>query len=459
MNPEKKQRRAAQSKVVRGSNLDSSRYLDCLAGGGLKTGIIFCVLLALFVQVELQFRHFNNRSVPNATHFIAERGYQDVDVFDWVITGFMLPKGAVWFRAPRPLYPAIITLAYRTGMIHVQPAHTPAEQNQQIMKGVHVLQVANRFFAIASMWMLFCLFRRFGSDWISAYIGTAIACSGFGFSFWVAQATPDVYAYFCSAAMCAALLIAYEAKDKRDVSERLRGKASSGIPAEQHGTIMKWAAAGLFTGFLLLGKELYSFVLFAIILFIMGRRWREMAAYLVCCALPVLLWNFYSVHIAHLWDPARYFHEYGYLTWIFEKLLPASLMKKLQLIGENFDHQVIHFLQAFVYIPVLLMFLGMVKRPVTGQATVLVAFFFSFYAMIFGSNFSFPRISFTLWPAVYFFAWRGIEYLAENASQFVAQQPGSRRAPLIVLRSVEILVAILLVFLQNQMLYEAYMYG
>jgi hypothetical protein len=417
-------------------------YRHLLIGRGL--GWFGAATLAvIFLQVFVQFRWHNNQPIPGvcAPYYPKETNYQNNDMLAWVSTGLMLPKSAVWYRAPRPLFPLIVTAANTVGIIPTPTNFHPNSLDPTLLnRAVQVFQIANALMAVAALWLFFAACLWLGLSPPGALLATILAGSGFGFSYFVVQAIPEVLSYFSVAVVLAGTAVVSEYH-----GEKVRSLLSSALA---------WGALGLVTGILLLGKELYFLVLFVGLLLLWKRMWAGLVAFGVMCVLPTTLWMHYITNIGKFFDPVIYYQEYQFMVWIWKELLPADAVNKLRLLGTNLQNQITTLLQAFVYVPVLLMIVGLTLQRVRSQGIVVGAFFLSLYGAMLASNFTMPRIMFMTWPFVFFFAWLGIDFLAQRAAEFLPEGARSKAR-----WGLSVAAVLMLAWLQNQMLFAAYCYG
>ena len=396
-----------------------------LLGRGLSALAIVGVLVLLLAQVLIEVRVARRRPVPPvmARWYPAALHGQVEDVVDWVKTGILLPRSAVPVRAPRPLYPFIVTIAKGVGLFSSIQEN---DGGRILERGIRILVAANIVFAVAAGWLFFSASRRFGLAAAPAVCATVVALSGRGFSYWTAQAIPEVLTYFASVACLIAGVWAVEAEARGARGWRLAGA---------------WAIVGTLVGIFLLGKELYWLVLMGCLLLAARKSWRALVAFLLTSLLPTAAWLFYVIR-AGIFHPADYYGHYGFVTWLFTYLLPAPAPDKIQTLGMLFDLQVDSFLIAFVWIPVLLFCVGVAKWRVPNKQAFLWIFFLSQYLMFTASQFVRSRLMFWTWPVVYFFAWCGVEWLVGRLSR----RSGSRALPWIA----RLAVVVFLVWLQTR---------
>ncbi len=411
---------------------------------GIKAALLLAVLFA--GQIAIQFRIHNGRPVTGdcAKFYQPQFENQNIDVPDWIQTGLMLPQGAINHRAPRPLWPGLIVIARGMGFVDWPLAGPSPASNMEtaILQSLRVLQRANIVMAWLCMWAFAAGMRRLGHGVGSCAAATVVAGSGFGFSFWIPQAIPEVLSYFSVMLTLVAVTIATEMEERAADSSRFR-------------SIRLWALVGFLVGFLTLGKELYNLNLFVALFLLWRRRWFGAGAFVLCSLLPVWLWNYYIVHIRHIFDPEKYARDYGFVVWLRNVIFHAPPMEKLGQLGKNLDTQISSFFRAFAYVPVFLMLIGMVKRPVPALRVPTALFLVSIAALFFASNFIQPRISFMAWPVVYLFCWRGVEWCADRVAGNAANLGWGRfLAPAVCGAWL-----LFFVWLQNQMLFAAYVYG
>ena len=330
----------------------------------------------------------------------------------------MLPQNAVWLRAPRPLYPSIVTAARELGVIRFTPRQfaDDASSRDVIRQGVRVLVSANLVMAVACIWMFFALLRFAGSDTASAAMGSIAAGAGFGFSFWTSQAVPEVLSYFSVALFLAAVALSEE----RELRAPLSHAKSAAL----------WGGVGLLTGILVLGKELYLLNLTGVLFLLWRRRWAGAAAFLAVSLVPGALWRHYIVDVRHIFDPERYRREYNYILWFTDTLFHQPLPVKVERFAGNLWRQALSFARAFVFVVPVAAAAGLWLKPLRRQWVPLAIFLLSFSALQLGSNFIMPRISFMAWPVVYLFAWRAVEWCGEWLARRFADAGQARRARL-----------------------------
>jgi hypothetical protein len=418
--------------------MERRRFFDDLVGRSLTPARRLAVAALILAQIVAQYEMRRGRPVPGEERrfFRWEIGYQNVDALSWVETGMLLPRSAVDFRAHRPLYPAILMVARWFGLVHSGP------WKEVFSAHARVLKAANGLLAFAALWIFFAVACFFGMDTGSAVCATVLAGSGFGFSFFVSQAIPEVLSYTSLIVFVAAMILA---------EERL---ARTSKPAPPEARV--WGIVGLLLGVILLGKELYGFVLLGLAVLALRRRGlRTAGAFVGAAALPTLLWTLY---ISWMHFPQRNV-DLSHAAWIWTTLLPADLLRQYGLIAANLSDQVTAFLEAFVYLPVFFMVIGMLKRPVQGQGRYLAAFFCSIAAMYFAYGEVHPRSWFLAWPVVYFFGWQGIEVAGDWMAALFIRTEGASPPRAASSAAFALLMLAILVWLQNQMLYRVYFYG
>lgn len=374
---------------------------ECIRGKGLSRAAAAGVVLVLLAQVAIEFRVARARPAPESVRrwYPAELHGQVEDVVAWVDTGLLLPAGAIPVRSPRPLYPFIVTVGKWAGLFSPFP---PTDRPEIIHRGIQILLAANIAFSIASGWLFLAACRRFGLALLPALCATIVALSGRGFSHYTAQAIPEVLTYFASIVCILAGLLAVEAEARGVTGKRL---------------VAIWSVVGILVGLFLLGKEVYWLVLMGAVWLSARKAWRPLAGFLLASLLPTTAWLYYIVRVIRVFDPADYYPHYQFVTWLFTDLLPAPAAGKIELLGANLTRQVVSFLQAFIWVPVLLACVGAVARRPKHAGAFLGLFFLSQYVMFLASNFVRDRLMFWTWPVVYFFAWSGVEWIAERSSE------------------------------------------
>jgi len=444
------QQEASSKRTFTGSGL--AYYLF---GGGMSTNARVLLLVLLSFQVLINFQVFYNKPVPSQ-YFPAYQNYQDVDVTDWIYTGAMLPGNAPQVRAMRPLYPFPITIAKWLGIVKVRPdiaSYPPGKYLKSpvysLTAPLYILLGFNCLMAVAALYIFCAICLRFGFSLTSAIGATLIAGGGFGFTFWVSQAVPEVFGYFVMAASLGAIIIAFENEGS--------GQAEETRAQQLKYASVAWGAAGLLVGILLLGKELYCVPVFAGLLLLFTRRFAGLAAFSIAVILPTLVWNFYMAKIVGAYDPRKYLNDYRFVIWLFQDLPPASWPQRIAILWHNLWLQIVSFGQAYAFVPVALAAVGLAThhRAIPRQGWVLAAFFAGLYVMFLASNFIRPRLMFISWPVVYYFGWLGLEWLAEKITSGI--RSGDSRAML--QKYLKIATVLGLIYLGTRQQFAWYYYG
>ena len=373
--------------------------------GGMTTRGFVLFLAALFLLMGLFAQH--RLGSPLGTHarkyFRADRMNQNIDTTVWVWTGFMLPANAPAVRAMRPLYPAVLMLGTLTGAIPVDratlratpPGGDPYIPEATTLIGIRWLIGWNIVLAVAGLWSFFVLARWYGLPQAASVCATLAASSGWGFSFMVAQAIPEV---FTNAAITLTLAACGAAVGASAPGTSPRRRVAAGL------------ALGLAVGTLVLGKEIYNALLVSGIILVANRRYVAAAAFAAAAAVPTLAWNYYIVKVVGAYDPAAYFRQYGFGVWILQ-LIRVPPGEALRLVSDNLGRQSHAFAYAFPWPVLAAAAAGVLTRRFTrpGVGLYAAALVFSTAALMFVSNFVMPRLWFMAWPAVYLFAWAAVE--------------------------------------------------
>lgn len=406
---------------------------DAVLGRDLPRAVSLIVLFLLILQIALNFARFDGRPVglnnPTAAgvaardFFPARLRHQNIDTPGWVLTGLMLPTNAPRERAMRPLYPLPVTLARVLGVVPADPglkalpagAQAYGSVGASLFPAIHVLQFTNACLALLSGWLFFAFCRRFGFSPPAATCAALVAGSGFGFSFWVVQATPELFGYTTVIVTLVLAMIAHET----DVPRELTGVSR----LLRQGCI--WGCVGSVVGIMLLGKESFNLPIFVGLLLLLSRRWVGVLTFSAATLLPTLLWNYYMARIVKAYDPAEYLRQYKFVVWLWQDLGNLPWSERLAAIGKNFTTQVVCLGRAYAYVPLIVAAIGIAlgRNTIPRRGILLACFFMSLYLLFLASNFIMPRLMFLSWPAVYFFAWVAVERLAVFAER--AGRPGA----------------------------------
>jgi hypothetical protein len=163
----------------------------------------------------------------------------------------------------------------------------------------------------------------------------------------------------------------------------------------------------LLNGVVLLIKENVALVFFFFVLLLWARHFRYTLLYAAVVFLPYLLWVLIVRFLMHTPFVIAGVEDYNFISWLQENFARLSLWGQIQYVARTIARFGWHLLKGFVFVPVVLSFVGLATSRMTGKWLLYLAHGVAYFLMFFAMNLVTPRMTFMLYPVILFFAAEG----------------------------------------------------